>query len=187
MTEQQNEYLLRVEGVNLYHVLDDTRQLSVRRGGSMLLRQAIKDLEKKENIPGLSASCHNWKTISSGASTGLFRLSADSLKSARESKNHIIRFLNKDKRYKHFSFVVDVFPLLKDKKEKPEKPDFRLSMEAVVTKNRFCQFQQPTLTCHDINKDEKAAPCAWDNLRPTPLGGIHGKEKSKTRSWGGCG
>lgn len=48
MTQQENEYLMRVEGVNLYHVLDDTRQLSVRRGGSMLLRQAIKDLEKKK-------------------------------------------------------------------------------------------------------------------------------------------
>ena len=48
MTEPKNEYLLRVEGVNLSHVLEDTRQLSVRRGGSMLLRQAIKDLEKKK-------------------------------------------------------------------------------------------------------------------------------------------
>ncbi|MGH8470976.1 MAG: hypothetical protein ACREVJ_00600 [Gammaproteobacteria bacterium] len=40
-----SSYLLRIEGVNLDQVLDDTSQLSVRRGGSLLLRQAVLDLK----------------------------------------------------------------------------------------------------------------------------------------------
>ncbi|WP_446009348.1 hypothetical protein [Candidatus Electrothrix sp.] len=185
MTQQENEYLLRVEGVNLYHVLDDTRQLSVRRGGSMLLRQAIKDIEDKKDITELPGS---WETISSGASTGLFRFSANSSQSAQENKGHIVDFLNNHKQYRYFSFVVDVVPLVKDEKEKPDKPDesqksqkndFRLSREAVLAKNRFCQFQQPTLTCHDMNTGEKAAPCAWDNLRPAQQ-----NDKNDTRNRG---
>lgn len=177
---QQNEYLIRVEGVNLYHVLDDTRQLSVRRGGSMLLRQAIKDLEKKENIPTPSVSCNNWETISSGASTGLFQFTSDSLQSAQKNKDHIVDFLNNHKQYKHFSFVVDVVPLLRDA---VGKVDFKQTVEAVIAQNRFSQFQQPTLTCHDTPGVEKTGqPCAWDNLRPARQGDIVTRKQGKVRA-----
>lgn len=179
MSEQENAYLLRVEGVNLYHVLDDTRQLSVRRGGSMLLRQAINDITC-ENISDLPPS---WKIISSGASTGLFQFTSDSLQSAQESKGYIVGFLNNHEQYRYFSFVVDVFPLLKDEKDEPDEPekiDFRLSREAVLAKNRFCQFQQPTLTYQDINgADTTVQPCTWDNLRPAPQDGAQEGEKVK--------
>ncbi|MCI5145302.1 MAG: hypothetical protein D3923_07160 [Candidatus Electrothrix sp. AR3] len=178
MTQQY--YLLRVEGVNLYHVLDDTRQLSVRRGGSMLLRQAIKDLEKKENIPTPSVSCNHWETISSGASTGLFQFTSDSLQSAQENKDHIVGFLNNHKKYKHFSFVIDVVPLLRDA---AGKDNFKQTVEAVIAQNRFSQFQQPTLTCHDINgADKTVQPCAWDNLRPARQGDIGTRKQGKVRA-----
>jgi hypothetical protein len=169
MTKQKNEYLMRIEAVNLYHVLDDTRQLSVRRGGSMLLRQAIKDITPK-NIAELPAS---WKIISSGASTGLFRFSPDGPESGRAIKEKIVGYLNSHEKYKHFSFVVDVVPLENDEQGKPE---FKQAAEAVIAKNRFCQFQQPTLTCHDINAEQ---PCAWDNIRPAQQDDIPDREKVK--------
>ena len=161
MTQQENEYLLRVEGVNLSHVLDDTRQLSVRRGGSMLLRQAIKDIENITEFP------ESWETISSGASTGLFQFSSDGSETARAIKEKIVEYLNSHEQYKHFSFVVDVVPMLKNAEG---KLDFKQAVETVIATNRFCQFRQPTLTCHDINTKIntkiKTLPCAWDNIRP---------------------
>ncbi|MCI5138917.1 MAG: hypothetical protein D3922_11010, partial [Candidatus Electrothrix sp. AR1] len=177
MTQQENKYLLRVEGVNLSHVLDDTRQLSVRRGGSMLLRQAIKDLEKKENIPISSVSCDHWETISSGASTGLFQFTSDSLQSAQKNKDHIVDFLNNHQQYKHFSFVVDVVPLLRDR---AGKDNFKQTVEAVIAKNRFAQFQQPTLTYHDTPGTEKTGqPCSWDNIRPALQGDTVKRKQGK--------
>ncbi|MCI5140876.1 MAG: hypothetical protein D3909_03930 [Candidatus Electrothrix sp. ATG1] len=175
MTQQY--YLLRVEGVNLYHVLEDTRQLSVRRGGSMLLRQAIKDIENKKDITGLPKS---WETISSGASTGLFQFTSDSLQSAQKNKDHIVGFLNDHPQYKHFSFVVDVVPLLRDA---AGKDNFKQTVEAVIAQNRFSQFQQPTLTCHDMNgADKTVQPCAWDNLRPARQGDIVTRKQGKVRA-----
>ncbi|WLE99158.1 MAG: hypothetical protein QTN59_10025 [Candidatus Electrothrix communis] len=170
----EQEYLLRVEGVNLYHALEDTRQLSVRRGGSMLLRQAIKDIENIIEFP------ESWETISSGASTGLFQFSLDGSESAGAIKEKIVVYLNSHEQYKYFSFVVDVVPMFKDAEG---KLDFKQAVETVIATNRFCQFRQPTLTCHDINTKIntkiKTLPCAWDNIRPVQRDDSPDREKVK--------
>jgi hypothetical protein len=93
-------FYLRIEGVNLNYVLEDTNQLSVIRGGSLLLRQAVKDIEAK--FPAL-------RKISTGASVGLFQFEAEDEKEAKGLRDEkIVGFLSKDWRYKHFTFVVDV-------------------------------------------------------------------------------
>ena len=162
---------MRIEGVNLSHVLDDTRQLSVRRGGSMLLRQAVKDIENMTELP------ESWETISSGASTGLFQFTSDSLQSAQKNKDHIVDFLNNHQQYKHFSFVVDVVPLLRDA---AGKDNFKQTVEAVIAKNRFAQFQQPTLTYHDTPGTEKTGqPCSWDNINPALQGDTVKRKQGK--------
>ena len=45
----KKSFLLRVEGVNLANVLEDTKQLSIVRGSGLLLRQAAKDISTKFN------------------------------------------------------------------------------------------------------------------------------------------
>src|SRR2546423_1090500 len=92
-------FYLRIEGVNLSYVLEDTNQLSVVRGSSLLLRQAVKDIEAK--FPAL-------RKISTGASIGLFQFETDGEEEIKGLHDKIVGFLSKDWRYKHFTFVVDI-------------------------------------------------------------------------------
>ena len=39
------EFILRVEGVNLSNVIDDTNQLSVRRGGGLMILNVARELK----------------------------------------------------------------------------------------------------------------------------------------------
>jgi hypothetical protein len=86
-------FYLRIEGVNLSYVLEDTDQLNVVRGGSLLLRQAVKDIE---------ARFPNLKKISTGASIGLFEFKDDDQPTAEKLRNDIADYLNTD--YKHLTF-----------------------------------------------------------------------------------
>jgi hypothetical protein len=147
-------FLLRVEGVNLANVLEDTKQLSVVRGGGLLLRQAAKDVFSelvKLNLDKL-------EQISSGASTGLFKFNVDSLEQAMKKREEIIDFLTKDNNYQHFTFVIDI--------QEIENNDFKLAHEKVISKNRFNQFQQLTVVAPERNVDKKKKPCILDNVRP---------------------
>lgn len=102
------------------------------------------------------------------------------MQSAQKNKDHIVDFLNNHQQYKHFSFVVNVVPLLRDT---AGKDNFKQTVEAVIAKNRFAQFQQPTLTCHDIpGVDKTGQPCAWDNIRPARQGDIVTRKQGKVRA-----
>ncbi len=57
------DFLIRMEGVNLSSVLDDTIQLSVIRGSSLLLRKAVIKVAEEFKL----------QVISVGASIGLYR------------------------------------------------------------------------------------------------------------------
>lgn len=166
------DYLLRMEGVNIYRSVADTRQLSVRRGASLLLRQAVLDvaavlvpdasttrpaqlldLLKKAGAVADSAAC-----ISTGASSGLFRLDVSSEKAA-VLRDTIAAWLSDAASYRHLTFVVDIAPYNKTQ-------PFTGNVESVVALNRYRQFTQPTLAMPDINDRPDVLPCAWDNLRP---------------------
>ena len=158
------QYLLRIEGVNIYATVEDTNQISVQRGSSLLLRQAIKNIEEKFT---------QLKSISTGASVGLFQFEAANDQEAVKIRDEIAHgYLNKDTEkegYRHLTFVVDVVVI--------ENDDFERAKEAVIALNRFRQFQQATLVFPPeniklIEKDKPIGPCAWDNLRPADGKGI---------------
>ncbi len=147
--DQQQAFLLRMAGVNIYKVWDDTTQLSTRRGGSLMLRDAVEAVAQKYQL----------ESISSGASEGLFEFRAAGLSAALYLRDEVVRFLAGDEGYPHLTFVVDVH-------QNPAAADFNTAKEATIARNRFRQFQQPTLALPGLNKDPDAGPCAWDNLRP---------------------
>ena len=144
---QGTAHLLRVEGVNLGAVLDDTNDISVRRGAGLLLRRAVRDLEKylAKRVPVLVP-------ISMGASVGLFEVrTADSDALVGDAA----RYLSDHAQYRHLTFVVDCVPL---------SEGFRASLERVTAQNRLRQFQQPTLAIPDSG--DAGLWCAVDQIRP---------------------
>lgn len=145
-------FLLRVEGVNLANILEDTGQLSVVRGGGLLLRQAAKDIAK--NFKEL-------KEISLGASIGLFEFEVENLTQAIDQKNEIKKYLTIHFRYQYFTFVVNI--------QEIEKDNFKLAHEQVISKNHFNQFQQLTVVVPKFNKSKMIQPCMLDNMRPEEI------------------
>ncbi len=146
-------HLISIQAVNLSNIIDDTRQLSVKRGGSLLLKQAIDDIK--------DIFSSDISPISSGASIGLFE-TTNNTQPAKKIENKISKFLNANKNYKHLTFVVDSVAYEKDK-----NGAFQIAKEKVLALNSFRQFQQSTLAIAEENTDKNAEPCAWDNIRPS--------------------
>jgi len=142
MSDTSPKQLLRVEGVNLSAVIDDTDNLSVRRGASLMLRQAVRDLATR--LPALSP-------ISLGASVGLFAFSADD---PQQVVDDCAALLNNDPNYRWLTFVID-YAALAD--------GFEQAHQRVIAANRLRQFQQPTLL---PAASSGAACCGLDRLRP---------------------
>lgn len=146
-------YFLRIEGVNLDHVIADVDQISVIRGGGLLLRQAVLDVESRF-FPSAEPPAPSPR-VASGASIGLFRFSRDPA-GALQLRDEIAGFLAGDERYRHFTFVVDV---------QPATGDFVHDREALLARNRFRQLRQLSLTLPGSEGGD-AGPCEWDGLRP---------------------
>jgi hypothetical protein len=138
-------HLLRMEGVNLGAVCDDTNEISVRRGAGLLLRQAVRDVAARFKPSGLTP-------ISLGASVGLFEVrtaAPDAL------VTEIASYLSDDALYRHLTFVVDSVPLGKD---------FRAAREQVVAANRCRQYRQLTLVVPEPG--DGGIWCAADQISP---------------------
>ena len=144
------EYYLRVEGVNLYSVLEDTEQLSVIRGGGLLLRNAIRMLGK---------AFQELEKVSSGASVGLFKFTAQDENKAHGLAQRVSNWLNLHFRLQHFTFVVDV-------QAQQDGADFQHNKEAVLARNRFRQMQQLTVAMPEQSQSPQYKACDADNLRP---------------------
>lgn len=149
-------YLLRMEGVNLSNVLDDTNDISVRRGSGLMLRQAVLDIDQfvKELQP-----------ISIGASVGLFQFSTGRPEAIVERARELLA-----EKYPYLTFVVDFAKY---------KGSFRQSLEAVISKNRFRQFQQVTLVPPAI---EAEADCCCEMTQLHPCGNDIRKGKKVSAS-----
>lgn len=139
------DYYLRVEGVNLASVLEDTEQLSVIRGGGLMLRQVATELP--EQLPDLKL-----RGVSCGASIGLFAFSSEAPNEVRTTASQYLA-----KHYPHFTFVVDI---------QADNANFQRDKEAVLARNRFRQLQQLTVAMPAPNTDPDQGACALDNLRP---------------------
>ncbi|MEN9849037.1 MAG: hypothetical protein RL368_1777 [Pseudomonadota bacterium] len=155
-------YYLRMEGVNLGAVFDDTNQVSVIRGASFLLREATQQLPKYI-LP------KTWKVISSGASIGLFSFEAENLEQADKIKEYVVNHLNTNEKFRHFSFVVDI---------QPATQEFPYDKEAVLARNRFHQMQQLSLVVPEKNHSENSTTeiCTLTNLTPAYKKEVVGKE-----------
>lgn len=146
--------LLRIEGVNLNHSILDTEDLATRRGGGLMLLNAINDINDIEVV-----TKGRLKKISTGASAGLFEIIGISEEEAREIVATALA--NPKRPYCYGTFVVDVH-------EDPNK-DFLLAERMVVAKNRWQQMQKLSFSPFGIisTRVNKETPiCIIDEVRP---------------------
>jgi hypothetical protein len=141
-------YYLRVEGVNLQPFIGDTQDLSTIRGGGLLLLRSVEDVEK---------TFINLSPISTGASSGIFSFDADSEEDAESLRNQVAAFLAGDPQYSHATFVVDI---------QQAGSSFLYDREAVLARNRWRQWQQPTVVVPVHNDDISNPVCEVDMVRP---------------------
>lgn len=139
--------LLRVEAVNLAQCIDDTEDLSTRRGGSLMLLQAIESLASTEGIGPLL------RPVKTGASAGLFELLPGA--KPEDLREHVAGYLGHHPLYGHGTFVVDV----------AEADGFLAAADAALNANRWRQVQSLTLSPLGL-ADEATRACAVDERRP---------------------
>jgi len=142
-------YYLRIEGVNLGAVLDDTPQVSVQRGASYLLRKAAITLTQPDTV-GLRLT-----PISIGASIGVYECEAepDQEQVLAATVQHA---LNSHDDYRHFTFVVAAVAA---------SDNFQQDCERLITLNRWQQMQMPALSLEGLAGSTQA-PCGWQGVRP---------------------
>lgn len=137
--------LLRIEAVNLAFVIDDSEDLSTRRGGSTLLISAVDTV--KRQFSDLI------EPISTGASVGLFALKSNA-GNAQQVLSEVRQFLqNKAEPYAHATFAVD---LVQDN-------DFRIASEKAVCANRWRQMSELNFT---TLWGDASQVCETDEIRP---------------------
>jgi len=135
--------LLRVEAVNLSNFVYDTNKIQPMRGGGYLLLEAVQGLADN-HFAGVKL-----ESISTGASIGLFRFASDDPQGVC---NAVLKHLRKATGG-HATFVVDWV----------QKGDFEKDLQLLTAKNRWRQYQQPTLVLPLSAGNEE---CYYDGLRP---------------------
>ena len=158
MMQSNNRYLLRVEGVNLSNVLDDTSEISIRRSSGLMLREAILKIEKLDTL----------ESISTGASIGLFSIISNKPEDAQKT---VVNLLNNN--YRDLTFVVDIQAYGND--------DFKQTHEKIIAKNRYRQFQQMTLVAPNP-VDGATKICNMNHLHPSDNNGTVNKKKHVSAS-----
>ncbi len=145
-----SRYLLRVEAINIYSTIHDTDQLSVVRGGGLLLRRAIIDVGARADRWGAST----WRQISLGASVGVFAFtSAD----PAQVKARVCSFLVDDPHYGLFTFAVACAPWA-------DGESFRDAQERALADLRWQQQQQPSIA-FDAPDGAATQVCDWSHQR----------------------
>ena len=143
----KQNYYLHLEAVNIDAFTSDTHNLSVIRGGSMLLRNAIDRIQREFNL----------KSISTGASIGFFEFEREENK-AIDLHEEVRNYLAKDPYLKHATFVVEIFP---------KSGNYVKDRKRLLALNRWQQFQQPTLSLPELNTDTNTTrACALEGKRP---------------------
>ncbi len=148
-------YLLRMEGVNLDNFVYDTNDLATIRGGSWLLLDAPKQVEKF-----LSNHVSQKITlITQGASWGLLEIIAEE-NDALSIVSKVRKFLAEADEFKHATFVVDILPCEKEE----EFSKVRDRLEAL---NKQRQLQSPSVICPALSPDKlKGNVCQFDYVSP---------------------
>ena len=165
----QGKYVLRIEGVNLSNVIDDTDQLSVRRGGGLMILNTAPALKKL-----LPADIESRLTeIATGASIGLFEFEATETE-AKEIRTTVEQTLttgalefqklireNKVSQLplKHGTFVVDIVEL-------SDAANVQQAEQLATARNRWRQLKSPTLSLDEVWEKGLNVPCTLDRTRP---------------------
>lgn len=144
MSNRSHAYLLRMEGVNLAAVLDDTADISIRRGAGLMLRQAVRDVHEEFS--------NRLRPVSLGASVGLFELETDD---PDPLMTEVADFLGTHEHYRYLTFVVDTAPL---------DQGFPAALEQVTARNRLRQLRQPSRALPEPVAG--ALCCELDGLSP---------------------
>ena len=157
-------YFLRIEAVNLGNTIDDTDDLSTRRGSGLMVLNAAVQFEEmmKSQIPSLTK-------IATGASIGLFRFEAEETAIAgiegavREHfRSGTLEYARNDSGkidhlpLKYATFAVDIAPV-KDTEHQTE--------QLLTANNRWRQLNEPTVPLAGI-WDPAGESCHFDCVRP---------------------
>lgn len=145
-----SRYLLRVEAINIYSTIHDTDQLSVVRGGGLLLRKAIIDVGERADKWGASS----WRQISLGASVGVFAFAGAD---PAQLKARVCKFLVDDAHYGLFTFAVACTPWA-------DGESFRDAQERALADLRWQQQQQPSIA-FDAPDGTATHVCDWSHQR----------------------
>ncbi len=157
-----NKYYLRVEGVNLDNFVYDTANLSVIRGGGLLLLDAPGKVRKwLEDFPGIK----DVKTISQGASWGLFSFSLKDWKKNKiplDVAECVRKKLSGDEDLRHATFVVDVL-------KAGEKHEYQKDRDKLTAISRWRQMASPSIAFPSQEPDGEdgiKGVCELDFVRP---------------------
>ncbi|WP_295435984.1 hypothetical protein [uncultured Thiodictyon sp.] len=157
---EHTDFYLRVEGLNIGAVIEDTDQLSVARGASFLLREAITDVESRKPHNGIPLLPPNARVVSTGASIGEFLLPDTDQLQAQEIAAHIVDYLSTPtRRYRNLSFGVCA------EGYSPAAGELAVR-ERALARIRFAQLRSPTYVPPPLNTDPDVGPCGWDGRRP---------------------
>lgn len=140
--------LLRLEAVNLAYSIEDTEDLGTRRGGSLMLLEAIRHVEDK-----FAKSQKVLERISNGASAGLFKI----LDEKQGTAQAVLAELAGHATFRHATFVADVVT--------QNGSDFAGATDDAIAANRWRQMQTLSFSSFGLGRSD-AGICEVDEVRP---------------------
>jgi hypothetical protein len=178
--------ILRVEAINFGQSIDDTNQLSVVRGGGLLMREVILELSVALEKCFPDESGASFHSVSTGGSIGVFLYPAASIPSeillkslegvlagqdcSVDAPEWLKDALNAFRRsglgakVRLLSFGVSVKPVADAAKPEDVSYDkFKAAEQRALSEIRMKQLRQPSVT---LTGSSGRQACAWDGLRP---------------------
>lgn len=142
-------HLLRIEGVNHAHCIDDTENLPTRRGGSLMLLHAMPFIHERFNEA-------LWP-ISTGASVGLFEITDPAR--AAQIADEVRALLRSHQTFRHATFMVD---------QMSEGESFTAREYRAVNANRWRQMSSLSFSVAGLSEGAitPQGPCDLDAVRP---------------------
>lgn len=141
--------LLRIEGVNHAHCIDDTENLPTRRGGSLMLLHAMPYIHEQ--------FADTLKPVSTGASVGLFEVTDPAR--VPDIANEVRRLLALHTTFRHATFMVD---------QVSDDGLFSTCEYRAVNANRWKQMGSLSFSVTGMGQSEQAphGACAFNTVRP---------------------
>lgn len=166
-------FLLRVEAVNLAHVVYDTHDLSTIRGGGLAVlngprRDVLEKLKAATAPDGTAWSVQNPSLITSGPSLAVFGFESTDVVTAGDVRDHVVKWLTSDATLKHATFVVKMML----RSDEQTAGNFRRDSESLLARTRWGQMQQCRLAIPTIEVAIAEEPrtaqrsCGIDFVRP---------------------